>query len=153
MAEQSNTTANLAEQWEVAHLLHVPVIRVFQSVSLSLKRHVVEPPFEILVQGFVVPGKLATTQPEGIGIWQLWRFSFLAIPKLQVVSVVADDSPRGCAAATLSMRNATNPPETNTPSFICSTVDRYEKEAHCCHRSILTLAASMVFITRGAVDL
>jgi hypothetical protein len=53
------------------HLLHVPVIRVFQSVSLSLKWHVVKPPFEIFVQGFVVPGKLATTHPEGIGIWQL----------------------------------------------------------------------------------
>ena len=76
----------------MVHLLHVPVMRVFQSVSLSLKRHVVKPPFEIFVQGFVVPGKLATTQPEGIGIWQLWRFSFFAIPKLHVVSVVADES-------------------------------------------------------------
>ena len=53
------------------HFPHVPVMRVFQSVSLSLKRHVVKPPFEIFVQGLVVPGKLATTHPEGIGIWQL----------------------------------------------------------------------------------
>ena len=74
------------------HLLHVPVMRVFQSVSLSLNRHVVKPPFEIFVHGFVVPGKLATTQPEGIGIRQLWPFSCFAIPKLQVVSVVADES-------------------------------------------------------------
>jgi hypothetical protein len=53
------------------HLLQVPVIRVFQSVSFSLKRHVVKPPFEILAQGLVVPGMFATTHPWGIGTWQL----------------------------------------------------------------------------------
>lgn len=121
-AEQSNTTANRAEQCGVVHLLHVPVMRVFQSVSLSLKRHVVRPPFEIFVHGFVVPGKLATTQPEGIGIWQLWRFSFFAIPKLHVVSVVADESRRGCAAAMFSTHKAMIPDDPKTQRFIGFTL-------------------------------
>jgi hypothetical protein len=46
-------------------------MRVFQSVSLSLKRQVVTPPLEIFAQGLLVPGSFATTHPAGIGMRQL----------------------------------------------------------------------------------
>ena len=81
------------------HFVQVPVIRVFQSVSFSLKRHVVAPPFEIVVHGFFVPGKFATMQPGGTGTRQLCRGSPFSIPKLQDDSVVADESPKGWADA------------------------------------------------------
>lgn len=85
--EQSNMTENRAEQWPVLQRSQVPMIRVFQSVNLSLKRHFVFPPFEMLAHGFVVPGKCATTQPPGIGTWQLPRCP-RSMPKLQKDSVV-----------------------------------------------------------------
>lgn len=119
-AEQSNTTANRAEHCDVMHSVQLPVMRVFQSVSLSLNRQVVEPPFEIFVQGLFVPGKWATTQSAGIGMRQLWRFSFFAMPKLQVVSVVADEPPRGCAKARFSASTATAPADTTVHIFIGS---------------------------------
>jgi hypothetical protein len=93
-------------------------MRVFQSVSLSLKRHVVTPPFEMFVHGFVVPGNLAITHPDGIGIRQLCRFSFFPMPKLQDDSVVADESPRGCAGARPNKKRATIPADNNTRIFI-----------------------------------
>jgi len=64
-------TPKRAEQCSEAHRPQVPVMRVFQSVSLSLNRQVVTPPLEMLLQGRVVPGKWATTQPFGTGTLQL----------------------------------------------------------------------------------
>jgi hypothetical protein len=64
-------------------------MRVFQSVSFSLKRHVVSPPFEMLDQGRLVPGKLATVHPWRTGTAQLCLASPLTMPKLQDDSVVA----------------------------------------------------------------
>jgi hypothetical protein len=56
VAEQSNITPNRAEHWTLLHRSQVPVILVFQSVSLSLKRQVIWPPLEILDQGLLLPG-------------------------------------------------------------------------------------------------
>ncbi len=96
--EQSNMMPKRAEQCSEVHRPHVPVMRVFQSVSFSLNRQVVAPPLEMLVQRRVVPGKWATTQPFGTGTLQLCLTSPFAIPKLQENSVVAVESPRGEAA-------------------------------------------------------
>ena len=90
--EQPNMTPNRAEQCSDLQVSHVPVIRLIQSVCLSSKRQVVAPPFEMLDQGRVVPGKFATTQPRRNGTWQLRRASPLAMPKLQTDSVVAVES-------------------------------------------------------------
>ena len=49
-------TPKRAEHCAVLHLSHVPTMRVFQSVSFSLNRHVVCPPMEMLDQGFLLPG-------------------------------------------------------------------------------------------------
>ena len=70
---------------------------VFQSVALSSNRQKVFPPLEMVVQGLLDSGILATRQPVGKGTWQLCEASPLAIPKLQDCSVVAVESERGCA--------------------------------------------------------
>lgn len=88
-------TPKRAEQCSEVHRPQVPVMRVFQSVSFSLNRQAVAPPLEMLVQGRVVPGKWATTQPCGTGTLQLCLMSPFAMPKLQENSVVAVESPRG----------------------------------------------------------
>ena len=93
--EQSNMTPKRAEHCSEAHRPHMPVMRVLQSVSFSLNWQVVTPPLEMLLQGRVVPGKWATTQPCGTGTLQLCLASSLAMPKLQENSVVAVESPSG----------------------------------------------------------
>src|SRR5438309_11211036 len=93
--EQSNMTPKRAEQCSEEHRPQVPVMRVFQSVSFSLNWHMVAPPLEMWLQGRVVPGKWATTQPCGTGTLQLCLMSPFAMPKLQENSVVAVESPRG----------------------------------------------------------
>ena len=73
-------------------------MRVFQSVFFSLNWQMVAPPLEMLLQGRVVPGKWATTQPCGTGTLQLCVPSPLGMPKLQENSVVAVESPSGKVA-------------------------------------------------------
>ncbi|MGH7165779.1 MAG: hypothetical protein ACREIS_09690, partial [Nitrospiraceae bacterium] len=96
--EQSNRTLKMAEQCSVLQRLQVPVMRVLQSVAWSSNRQVVAPPLEMVVQGFVVPGKLATTHPGGNGTEQLCLSWPLPMPKLQENSVVAVESPSDEAA-------------------------------------------------------
>ena len=96
---QSNRTMNWTEHCAVLQRPQVPVILVFQSVCFSSKRQNVFPPFEIVVQGLLVPGAWATRQPAGIGTWQVWDGSPLAMPKLQACSVVAGNSEGICAPA------------------------------------------------------
>jgi len=109
LAEQSNITAKRAEQCSVLQRPQLPVMRVFQSVSASLNWHEVLPPLETFVQGFDVPGKFATTQPSGTGTRQLRLSSSFSMPKLQDDSVVAEESPNGCAAAIVGTTPATSP--------------------------------------------
>lgn len=80
------------------------MIFVFQSVPLSSNRHKSLPPLEIVVQGLVEPGALATRQPAGNGTAQLCEGSPLPIPKLQDCSVVAVDSWTGWAEAASTQR-------------------------------------------------
>jgi hypothetical protein len=89
---QSKRTMNWAEHCVVLQRPQVPVILVFQSVCFSSKRQKVFPPLEMVVQGLLVPGALATRQPVGMGTWHVWEGSPLAMPKLQVCSVVAGNS-------------------------------------------------------------
>src|SRR5207249_2076277 len=95
LCEQSNMPPKRAEHCSEAHRPQMPVMRVFQSVTFSLNWQVVTPPLEMLLQGRLVPGKWATTQPCGTGMLQLCLASPLAMPKLQENSVVAVESPRG----------------------------------------------------------
>ncbi len=90
---------NWTEQCPVLQRPHVPVIFVFQSVAFSSNRQNVLPPLEIVVQGLLVPGVLATRQPAGIGTWQCWEGSPFAMPKLQDCSVVAGKSDGAWAPA------------------------------------------------------
>ncbi len=90
---------NWTEQWPELQRPQVPVILVFQSVCFSSKRQNVFPPLEIVVQGLLVPGVLATRQPAGTGTWQCCDGSPFAMPKLQDCSVVAGKSDGICAAA------------------------------------------------------
>lgn len=105
-------TPKRAEQCSEAHRPQVPVMRVFQSVSFSLNRQVVTPPLEMLLQGRVVPGNWATTQPCGTGTPQLCLALPLAMPKLQENSVVAVESPRGEVAERSSGRKPSANPST-----------------------------------------
>src|SRR5207249_11675427 len=95
LCEQSNMPPKRAEHCSEAHRPQMPVMRVFQSVTFSLNWQVVTPPLEMLLQGRLVPGKWATTQPCGTGTLQLCLASSLAMPKLQENSVVAVESPSG----------------------------------------------------------
>lgn len=70
---------------------------VFQSVSFSSNRHCRRPPFEIVVQGCLVPGMEATRHPCGNGTWQGRPVSSFSIVKLQDSSVVAPESSTSCA--------------------------------------------------------
>lgn len=70
---------------------------VLQSVFASSNRHCRRPPFEIVVQGCVVPGMEATRQPCGNGTWQKRPVSPFSIVKLQDSSVVAPESSWSCA--------------------------------------------------------
>ena len=65
--EQSNRTINCPVHWVESHRVHWPVMRVFQSVVLASNEQKVRPALETVVQGFLVPGKWAMTQPDGIG--------------------------------------------------------------------------------------
>jgi hypothetical protein len=55
--EQSNRTMNCAEHCADWQRLQAPVTLVFQSVPRSSNRHCTLPPFEMVVQGLVEPGK------------------------------------------------------------------------------------------------
>lgn len=70
---------------------------VFQSVLVSSNRHCRRPPFEIVVQGRLVPGMEATRHPCGKGTWQGRPVSPFSIVKLQDSSVVAVESSESCA--------------------------------------------------------
>jgi hypothetical protein len=69
--------------------LHEPTILVFQSEALGSNWQNVFPAFEMLVQGFFVPGKWTTLQSFGKGTSHRWAGSPLSMPKLQDCSVVA----------------------------------------------------------------
>jgi len=83
---------NCTEQFSDVQRLHEPVIFVFQLVCFSSNWQNVLPPLEIVVQGFLVPGMLATRQPSGIGTSHWCDGSPFDIPKLQDCSVVAGKS-------------------------------------------------------------
>ncbi len=70
---------------------------VFQSVSLLSNRHCSRPPFEIVLQGCLVPGMEATRHPCGNGTWQGRPVSPFSIEKLHDNSVVAPESSISCA--------------------------------------------------------
>lgn len=70
---------------------------VFQSVSVLSNRHCSRPPFEIVVQGCLVPGMEATRHPCGNGTWQGRPVSPCSIEKLHDNSVVAPESSISCA--------------------------------------------------------
>ena len=79
---------------------------VFQSVFASSNRHCRRPPFEIVVQGCLVPGMETTRQPCGNGTWQGRPVSPFSIVKLHDSSVVAAESSESCA---LALESITSP--------------------------------------------
>lgn len=108
--EQSKRTLNWAEHRTDWHRPQVPTTFVFQSVLFSSNRHCKRPPFEIVVQGCLVPGMEATRHPCGNGTWQGRPVSPFSIEKLHDNSVVAPESSMSCAFVS---REGTRSIETN----------------------------------------
>ncbi len=88
---------------------------VFQSVTVLSNRQFSRPPFEIVVQGCLVPGMVATRHPCGNGTWQGRPVSPFSIEKLHDNSVVAPESSISCALVsregTRSIKSKTKRPK------------------------------------------